>query len=386
MIARRAPIYAEARNVMATGVGLRIADDGCTAAVVTDGGDLHYVERDCVLHMSDDGDTVLGGEAPEGHSHSITGFVAKVGDPAGIPVDDGEAYRAEDLVATALFCLINLTTEHLSGAAEFYATHPGTWPAPLVQALREALDYLGLRSVVLVSEADLPAVDTAEPGKAFAYDAARAALAAVLSTPAGAAPPDPGSAENSTVVTDVIPAVPAPQPTPQAYSAAMPAADAAPPAPAATEVMAGPQTVAAPPTAATAAPTPSRRIPILIAAAALIGLALGGVGVALLFRGEDSPAPPTLPDARSDTSTTVVAPPPPPTTQPPVTLVPAPAPAPPPEPEPEPATPEPAPEPTTAPPVTTTPEPTTTTRSKPTTTTRRNPFVPFDPEDWRQDR
>ncbi|PFX02139.1 hypothetical protein CJ468_05945 [Nocardia farcinica] len=37
---------------------------------------------------------------------------------------------------------------------------------------------------------------------------------------------------------------------------------------AATEVMAGPQTVAAPPTAATAAPTPSRRIPILIAAAA----------------------------------------------------------------------------------------------------------------------
>lgn len=271
---------------MATGVGLRIADDGCTAAVVTDGGDLHYVERDCVLHMSDDGDTVLGGEAPEGHSHSITGFVAKVGDPAGIPVDDGEAYRAEDLVATALFCLINLTTEHLSGAAEFYATHPGTWPAPLVQALREALDYLGLRSVVLVSEADLPAVDTAEPGKAFAYDAARAALAAVLSTPAGAAPPDPGSAENSTVVTDVIPAVPAPQPTPQAYSAAMPAADAAPP-----------------------------------------------------------PAP-----------------------------------------EPEPATPEPTPEPTTAPPVTTTPEPTTTTRSKPTTTTRRNPFVPFDPEDWRQDR
>jgi len=380
---------------MATGVGLRIADDGCTAAVLTDVGELHYIERDCVLHMFDDGDTVLGGPTPDGPAHTISGFVSQLGDPAGIPVDDGEAYRAEDLVATALFCLINLTTEHLAGAAEFFATHPGTWPAEYVQALREALDYLGLKSVVLVSEADLPAVDTAQPGKAFAYDAARAALTAVLATPAGLTPPDPSSAENSTVVTDIIPAVSGHEPQ-QAYSAAMPAAEpavpAAAPAPAQpttanpTEVIAEPQTVLARSTATPARNKSGSRVPMLVAVAALAGLVLGGIGVAVLFQGENSPAPPNVPDAKSGASSTIAPPQPPtPTTVAPTPLVPAPqsqqestteAPTTTESPS---TTPEPT---TTPPPVTTTPEPTTT--GAPTTTTRRNPFMPYEPDtDWR---
>ncbi|MGH8883338.1 MAG: hypothetical protein ACRD0P_39360, partial [Stackebrandtia sp.] len=111
---------------MATGVGLQITDDECVAAIVTDGEDRNaseplYIVRESILHMSDDGDTALGGAAPPGHTHSITGFVGAVGDPTGITVDAGEAYRAEDLVATAIFCLINLATDHLNGPAEFYA-------------------------------------------------------------------------------------------------------------------------------------------------------------------------------------------------------------------------------------------------------------------------
>ncbi|MFI2478256.1 hypothetical protein [Nocardia xishanensis] len=358
---------------MATGVGLRIADEDCTAAIVTDSGDLHYVVRESVLHMSDDGDTVLGGDAPKDHSHSITGFVGAVGDPAGISVDDGEAYRAEDLVATALFCLINLTTEHLSGAAEFYATHPGTWPAAQVQSLREALDYLGLKSVVLVSEADLPAVETAEPGKSFAYDAARAALASVLATPAGATPPDPGAAENSTVVTDIIPAVPA-ETKVQAYSAAMPVATPLP-----TEVLTE--------TPATETPTPTprsadrRRVSVLIAVAALIGLALGGVGVAVLFRGEESPAVPSVRDAQSGTSSSVLSPPspvaPPPVAEPPVVITETTAAEPTAEPSP---TPSPTTEPTTTP-----SPPTTTAPPRPTTARNTNPWYPYpsyDPYEW----
>src|SRR6266568_4200274 len=143
---------------MATGVGLRIADDECLAAIVSSATpepgapapEPVFVVREPVLHMSDDGDTELGGDPPAGHSHSITGFVSAVGDPAGIPVDDGEAYRAEDLVATALFCLIDLAADQLSGPADFYATHPADWPDQDVLALRDALDYLGLRSVDLV--------------------------------------------------------------------------------------------------------------------------------------------------------------------------------------------------------------------------------------------
>ncbi|MET8774075.1 hypothetical protein ABZV58_03520 [Nocardia sp. NPDC004654] len=362
---------------MATGVGLRIADADCTAAIVTDSGDLHYVVRESVLHMSDDGDTVLGGDAPSDHSHSITDFVGAVGNPAGISVDDGEAYRAEDLVATALFCLINLTTEHLSGAAEFYATHPGAWPAQQVQSLREALDYLGLKSVVLVSEADLPAVDTAEPGKSFAYDAARAALASVLATPAGATPPDPSAAENSTVVTDVIPAVPAPEPTMQAYSAALPAT------PLPTELLteATPLEKPAPP----AESGDRRRVTVLIAVAAFIGLTLGGLGVAVLFRGDESPAVPQVRDAQSGTSSTVVPPPPPPApiappvAEPPVVVTETT--------EPEPTT-EPAPPPPTTTESTTTPSataPPTTTVPRRTTTRPTNPWYPYDsdnPYEW----
>ncbi|MFX0574114.1 hypothetical protein [Nocardia nepalensis] len=352
---------------MATGVGLRIAEDNCTAAIVTDSGESQFIVRESILHMSDDGDTVLGGPAPAGHSHSITGFASAVGNPAGISVDAGEAYRAEDLVATALFCLINLTAEHLNGAAEFYATHPADWPSQYVLSLREALDYLGLRSVLLVSEGDLPGSDAVAPEQSYAYDAARAALAAVLATPAGATPPDPTNAENSTVVTDVIPTVPAPDAQPQAYSAAIPIGEPLP-APVGEPVVA-PTAVEAP---ATAAETPKTRraTPLLIAVAAAIGLVLGGFGVAVLLRDPGATPVPPVRDAKSDQmSTTPTGPNPPvnlptvpsPTTEPPVVITST---------EPETTTEAPT---TTPPPTTTEPPSTTppsTTRPSRTTTTR----------------
>ncbi|MEV0711322.1 hypothetical protein [Nocardia aurea] len=360
---------------MATGVGLRIAEDECTAAIVTDAGQLDFLVRDSILHMAEDGDTVLGGDAPPG-SHSITGFVGAVGNPAGLSVDDGEAYRAEDLFATALFCLINQTTEFLSGPAEFYATHPGEWSPALVQSSREALDYLGLRSVVLVSEADLPAIDTAQPGRSFAYDAARAALTAVLATPAGATPPDPANSENATVKTDVIPAVAAATALPQAYSQAMPAA-----APLPTEVLSDTARADTVPPAAPAAPVAAanqRRTPLLIAVAALFGLALGGLGVAVVLRGESAPEPPPVRDAQSDQSTPA-APPPPlsiaqlPTAEPTIVITGTT--------EPEPTTT--APEPPPPEPVTTTAEPTTTAPSTTSRTTARRsttrPWFPTPP-------
>lgn len=363
---------------MATGVGLRVADDACTAAIVIDNDEPRYIIRESILHMSDDGDAVLGGPAPAGHTHSITGFVAAVGDPAGISVDDGEAYRAEDLMATALFSLINLTAEYLSGSAEFYATYPAHWPDPYVQSLREAMDYLGLRSVVLVSEAGLPG-GSVDPGKSYACDAAQVALVSVLSTPAGATPPDPSSTENSTVVTDIMPALAEPTAQPQAYSAAIPIAD-----PIVTRAV---TTEVAP--VAPVAPAPvakeRRRTPLLIAAAAIIGLALGGFGVALLLRTETETPPPPVRDAKSEVSVSpttppLILPPPPPTTtteapttEPPVIRTTPPPPA-------EPTTTEPPPPP---PPTTTTPPPPPSTTVRPTpprpSTTTRTPFYPTEP-------
>ncbi|MBF6437517.1 hypothetical protein IU435_13910 [Nocardia cyriacigeorgica] len=377
---------------MATGVGLRIAAEECTAAIVTNDGEPEYIVREPVLHMSDEGDAELGGTAPAGHTHTITGFAEAVGDPAGISVDDGPAYRAEDLVATALFCLINLTADHLNGAAEFYATHPGDWPQQQVTALREALDYLGLRSVVLVSEAELPTAselpadagaDT--PARVYAYGAAATALTAVLATPAGNTPPDPATAENSTLDTDVIPAVPAPEPTAQAYSAAIPIAE--PPATEmATEMAAvAPEATPAEPAATAEKPAANSRTPVLIAVAALVGLILGGIGVAVLFREDDSTPIPPIPDAKSEQVTASPTPPvpppgplpvaPPPTTvappvteEPPVTAAPTTEPEPAPEPPPS----EPPPPPTSEPPISTGSSSTSPSR---TTTTR--PFQPM---------
>ncbi|MFD3744839.1 hypothetical protein [Nocardia sp. NPDC058633] len=356
---------------MATGVGLRIADDECIAAVVTEDGTVQLIERASILHMSDDGDAALGGPAPTGHAHTIAGFVRAIGDPAGVDVDGGEAYRAEDLLATAMFCLIDLTTEHLSGPAEFYATHPAGWSPEVVRGVREALDYLGLKSVALLGEDELPQPeDGADPGKTFANAAAEAALVAVLATPAGATPPDPIVTENAMVATDVMPALPPPVVTAQAYSAALPVS----PQPTKAMTPVAPAPVAAP--AVVPADTPARgKTPLLIAAAAVIGLLLGGVAVAVLIRDPGTTAPPTISDARPETLTPTSAPAPPP--PPPV----AESPLPPPviittTIEPEPTT-------TTEAPPTTTPEPTTTpptTTPSPTTTTRpRLPFGTYPP-------
>ncbi|WP_280303562.1 hypothetical protein [Nocardia neocaledoniensis] len=350
---------------MATGVGLRMADDECIAAVVTEDGAVRLIARDAVLHMSDDGDAALGGPAPTGHAHSISGFVRAVGDPSGVDVDGGEAYRAEDLLATAMFCLIDLTTEHLSGPAEFYATHPAVWTPEIVRGVREALDYLGLKSVALLGEDELPQPeDGVEPGGAYAKAAAEAALVAVLATPAGATPPDPLVTENSLIATDVIPALARPAVTAQAYSAAMPVT--------AQPTKAIPTPTSAIPVVSPADPAkPERsRTPLLIAAAALVGLLLGGVGVSVALRGDDPTPPPPISDARPETPTPTPTPSP---------FVPAPAPVvetttPPPvvttTPEPEPTT-------STEPPPTTTPEPSPTpTPTTPGRSTTR-PLLPF---------
>lgn len=344
---------------MATGVGLRVADDDAVAAVVTEDGTTHYIVRESVLHLAtgaDDGDTALGGEAPA-DANSIRDFVAAIGDPAGVDVDGGEAYRAEDLFATAMFCLINLASEHLSGPAEFYATHPAEWPEATVRGVREALDYLGLKSVALLGEDELPVDATAaEPGKAYASAAAHAALVAVLATPAGATPPDPIVTENSLVATDVMPALAVP--VPQAYSAAVPVV------PTPTEAL--PPTPEPEPTPVADAKPVRARTPLLIAAAAALGLVLGGILVSLLLRGgEQVPQLPTT-DAQPETALTTtppVAPPPPPTET--TTRAPASSPTTTEEPEPTTTTTEPAPPPptTTTGPTTTSPVPTTTTRS-----------------------
>ncbi|WP_328389208.1 hypothetical protein [Nocardia sp. NBC_00416] len=389
---------------MATGVGLHIAEHACTAAVVDDDGDPHFILREPVLHMSDDGDAALGGAVPPpGHTHTITGFVAAVGDPAGVAVDDGEAYRGEDLLATAMFCLINLTAEYLNGPAEFLATHPAEWPAAQVLALRGALDYLGLKSVALIGEDELPArprgLTPVETGRYFAENAGRAALAAVLETPAGATPPDPSTAQNSALDTLVMPKLRDGDTPAKAYSAVVPAMDpettyggpslavlaaglgptpgpriatgsvAAMAAvdPSKPEKPEKPEAKAAPPESASDSGG-ARRTAALVAAAALGGVVIGALGVTAILR-------PGAAEPNTQPATSVTETPAPPAPEPPP-ILPQPI-----APEPEAAytsTPTYEPEPSypVEPPVTT-PAPTTVTETAPAPTTD-----PSSPTTW----
>lgn len=306
---------------MATGVGLFIGGSESIAAIVTTGRESNpvFVLRESVLHMSTDGAAVLGGTADAGYGHTISDFVSFVGSPAGIVVDDSEPYRAEDLVATALFCLINLATDYLSGPAEFHAAYPAHWPDEYVALLREALDYLGLRSVVLAPAAPGDATQPiASADKQVALSAALAAHTAVMSTPAGSTPPDVGPSTNSALTTTELPPLAPAFNEAQAYSAALPLSSDLP-----TEAEPRMRHDAAPPTliqsssqatSGAASTSKSRRNVMVLAAAAAVLLALGGISAFVAVNassdggGEDAKAA----TSSSQVTTTPLPPLPPP--------------------------------------------------------------------------
>lgn len=153
---------------MSMGVGLRIGSVVSTAVVASnDPGspDPVVIVRDTVLHMCPDGTAILGGSAPHmiGDTHTVSGFLPRVGDPAGVAVGDGSRYRAEDLVAGAMRCLLRECEplpDHggrTGGAPDIMATYPTRWDSAAVAALRDALDYADMSYLSLVSDAEAAA-------------------------------------------------------------------------------------------------------------------------------------------------------------------------------------------------------------------------------------
>jgi hypothetical protein len=153
---------------MSMGVGLRIGSVVSTAVVASnDPGspDPVVIVRDTVLHMCPDGTAILGGSAPHtiGDIHTVSGFLPRVGDPAGVAVGDGSRYRAEDLVAGAMRCLLRECEplpDHggrTGGAPDIMAAYPTRWDSAAVAALRDALDYADMSYLSLVSDAEAAA-------------------------------------------------------------------------------------------------------------------------------------------------------------------------------------------------------------------------------------
>ncbi|AOW94640.1 hypothetical protein BFN03_08465 [Rhodococcus sp. WMMA185] len=153
---------------MSIGVGLRVGTAVSTAVVASnDPGspDPIVIVRDTVLHMCPDGTAILGGSPPRtnGETSTVSAFLPSVGDPVGVEVGEGSRFRAEDLVAGSMRCLLRECEplpDHggrTGGTPDIFAAYPTRWDSATVAALRDALDYADMSYLSLVSDAEAAA-------------------------------------------------------------------------------------------------------------------------------------------------------------------------------------------------------------------------------------
>ncbi|KAF0961411.1 hypothetical protein [Rhodococcus sp. T7] len=271
---------------MTTGVGLTVGDSVSTAVVTASGTDVRTIEHPSVLFTAPDGTVQLGDPGTES-TGAVRDFLARVGEPAGIEYA-GSLTRAEDLVATAMFCLFREASDGLSGTVKVTATHPSDWAPEIVTKLRESLDYMGLGEATLIPESVALAASSESPAHGAALLAAGLAL----------------TDEDTSADTESIPVVEAPLHT--AYSAvtAVPAAAAA----ASADAFPPAETEASLP-ASTPTATAKRldRRPLIIAGVAAAALVVAGGAVAFALTGNGSTAVPSIQDAQTAAVTTTTA-------------------------------------------------------------------------------
>lgn len=262
---------------MTTGVGLYVGETQSVAVVSTPGSATRTIERATILAPGPDGAVELGTRTED----SVEGFVARVGEPGGIRYAGADTC-AEDLVATAMFCLFRDVAADLHGDVDVVATHPSGWPDESVASLRESLDYMGLKHAKLISAQVAVATSTesyatdeeiessvsdSRPGWAAAHGGALIAsgFAHAVAVPE--------------LATDTFPVVPREAPTAYSQAVVLPMAE---PPETGEAAAAAPAVASAVPDDSTATEgTDDRKRPLLLASAAAGLLTLAGVSIAL---------------------------------------------------------------------------------------------------------
>ncbi|WP_186628722.1 hypothetical protein [Rhodococcus sp. BP22] len=229
---------------------------------------------DTALSYSGDGTARLGADA-SADSTPLVGFFGRVDEPE----DSGQEFRAEDLVATAAFCLVNaVTAEHGGTVPHAVLTHPNTWSSHAIDAVRDALDRVDLDQVTLISdEAAAREFFRSNSGDLDQVTVTRGALGIVE-----AMYPIPADSAD----TDALPVVTSAPAL--AFSEAIPVQ--VPPAPE------SPQSTE----------SPNSKRPIAIVTAAAVALVLVSIGIAAAMGAfSDGPdvVPPTITDAGSTPTT-----------------------------------------------------------------------------------
>src|SRR5690242_6782784 len=126
---------------MGSGLGVAIGSTNSTAVVCPieqrnerDAG-LPVTSYPTLLRLSTDAPPILGARrvrsasSTTGGSVVIDGFAERVGDPVGILAEDGATYAGEDLVATAVGCLVHEAAVELKVDGPVVVTHPSHWNA-----------------------------------------------------------------------------------------------------------------------------------------------------------------------------------------------------------------------------------------------------------------
>ncbi|MFA3896490.1 hypothetical protein [Rhodococcus qingshengii] len=160
---------------MKWGVGLAVGNKQSIAAIAKPDSAPVILERESVLHHAPDGTVQLGGTATG--SAGLRGFLDRVG------TDDTDNFsehmtRGEELVATAMYCLVKEVRTLTDQSPNISAVIPAGWSNDSVAALRDALDSMDLDGVDLIPEEEASAAWLADPEAADSAARGAAALAA----------------------------------------------------------------------------------------------------------------------------------------------------------------------------------------------------------------
>ncbi|OYD71819.1 hypothetical protein [Rhodococcus sp. OK302] len=160
------------------GVGLYVGNTYCTAVIAAPDAAPVVIEHESVLHHAPDGTIELG--EVETNSPGVRRFLDRVPSDSDTTTPSHRT-RGEDLVATALYCLVQEVSELTDQPLSVIAAIPPNFTPASVELLRIALDNMDLDHVELIPQSDALDACDSDPYTSTGECAARGA--AILAVP-----------------------------------------------------------------------------------------------------------------------------------------------------------------------------------------------------------